>query len=94
MEIDFLVFFKNNAHQTTYKQHFLPTIKIKDCNVKIVRKNFFDQLVRNDQRTCDNVRKIATSQGDDYTTVYLLHYIYFKNYIIIAIDLSKQKALD
>ena len=34
-------------------------------------------------------------KGDDYTTGCLLDYIYFKNYYkIIAIDLSKQQALD
>ena len=33
--------------------------------------------------------------GDDYTTGCLLDYAYFKdNYRLIAVDLSKQKALD
>ena len=42
-----------------------------------------------------SVRKIATGQGDDYTTGCLLDYAYFKDYWkIIAIDLSKQQALD
>ena len=45
--------------------------------------------------TYENIRKIATGQGDDYTTSCLLHYPYFKNsYTMIAADLSKQKALD
>ena len=43
----------------------------------------------------DNIRKIATGQGGDYTTGYLLDYSYFKKYRkMIAIDLSKQQALD
>ena len=43
----------------------------------------------------DNIRKISTCKGDDYTTGCLLDYIYFKNYYkMIAIDLSKQQALD
>ena len=43
----------------------------------------------------ENIRKIATGQGDDYTTCCLLDYSYFKdNYKMIAIDLSKQQALD
>ena len=43
----------------------------------------------------ENIRKIATRQGDDYTTGCLLDYIYFKKYYkMIAVDLSKQKALD
>ena len=46
-------------------------------------------------KTYENVRKIATGQGDDYTTGCLLDYSYFKDhYKMIAIDLSKQQALD
>ena len=46
-------------------------------------------------KTYENIRKIATGQRDDYRTVCLLDYHYFKeNYKIIAIDLSKQQALD
>ena len=58
-------------------------------------KNFFDQPTSNAIKTYQNVRKIATGQGDDYTTGCLLDYIYFKNYYkMIAVDLSKQQALD
>ena len=58
-------------------------------------KNFFDQPVKNDKVTYENIRKIATGQGDDYTTGCLLDYIYFKNYYkMIAVDLSKQQVLD
>ena len=43
----------------------------------------------------ENVRKIATGKGDDYTTGSFLDYSYFKeNYKMIAIDLSKQQVLD
>ena len=46
-------------------------------------------------KTYENIRKIATGQGGDYTTGCLLDYSYFKNhYKVIAIDLSKQQALD
>ena len=58
-------------------------------------KNLFDQPIKNDKITHKNIRKIATGQKDDYTTGYLLDYTYFKNYYkMIAIDLSKQQALD
>ena len=57
-------------------------------------QNFFDQPARNNLRAYDSIRKIATGQGDDYTTGCLLEYNYFKNYCkIIEIDLSKQQAL-
>ena len=43
----------------------------------------------------DEIRKLSTGQGDDYTTGSLLNFSYFeKNYRLIAADLSKQKALD
>ena len=58
-------------------------------------KNFFEQLEKNDLITYENIRKIATGQGDDYTSGCLLDYNYFKSYYkMIAINLSKQKALD
>ena len=61
----------------------------------LMEKIFFDKPVKNDKVTYENFRKIATGQGDDYTTGCLLDYIYFKNYYrMIALDLSKQQDLD
>ena len=78
-----------------YTKYYHPTEEIKDYNVIIDRRNFFDQPVKNDFKTNDNIRKIAIGRGDDYTTGYLLDYNYFKNhYKLIAIDLSKQQKLD
>ena len=58
-------------------------------------KNFFDQPLKNNKVIYENNRKVATGQGNDYTTGSLLDYIYFKNqYKIIVVDLSKQQALD
>ena len=56
---------------------------------------FFDQSIKNDLRTYENIRKIATGQGDDYRTGCLLDYNYFKkHYKMISIDLSKQQTHD
>ena len=58
-------------------------------------RNFFDQPVKNDLVTYDNIRKIAHGQGDVYTIGCLLDYPYLKIYYkMIATDLSKQQALD
>ena len=58
-------------------------------------ENFFDQPIKNNKVTYENIRKIATGQGDDYTTGCLLDYSYFvDSYRMIAVDLSKQQALD
>ena len=58
-------------------------------------KSFFDQPVKNDMRTYDNIQKISPDQGDYFTTGCLLDYKYFrKHYKKIALNLSKQKELD
>ena len=68
---------------------------MKGYNIMIDGKNVFDQPKNSMTRTYENIRKIATGQGDDYITGCLLDYPYFKNhYKMITIDLSKQQALD
>ena len=58
-------------------------------------RNFFNESVKDNLIAHDNVRKIATGQGDKYTTCCLLDYNYFNSYYkMIAIDLGKQQALD
>ena len=60
-----------------------------------MEKILFDQPIKNDKKTYENIRNIATGHGDDYTTGCLLGYAYFKNcYKMIAIHLNKQQALD
>ena len=86
---------ENDAQRTSSKRYYLLNVEIKDYNVMIDGKNFFDQLVKTNNVTYENIRKIATGQGDDYTTGCLLDYIYFKNYCkMIAVDLSKQQVPD
>ena len=72
----FVLLFENGAHWTSYKWFFLPTVETKDYSAMIDRKDFFDQPIKNNQRTYDNVRKIVIAQGGDYTTIY----VYFKNH--------------
>ena len=58
-------------------------------------KNLFDQPTNSLNKTYKNIRKNAIGQGDDYPTGCLLDYSYFKDcYKMIAIELSKQRALD
>ena len=91
----FALSFKDDDGRKSYKQYYLSTINIKDYNVVRDRSNFFDKPIRNDLKTYDNIRKIVTGQGDDYTTGCLPDYPYFKKYCkLIAIDLSKQQKLD
>ena len=90
----FFLAFEDDAQRTNNKRYCLPNVKIKDYNVVIDGKNFFDQPVNSDKVTYENIRKIATGKGDDYRTGCFLDYIYFKNYCkIIVTDLSKQQVL-
>ena len=52
-------------------------------------KNVFDQPIKDNKVTYENIRKIATVQGDDYTIGCLLDYLDYKDsYKMIAVDLS------
>ena len=86
---------KDDDSRESHNQYHLPTVQIKDYNVIIDGRNFFDQPIKNDLKTYDNIKKIVMGQGDDYTTGWLLDYSYFKKYYkLIAIDLSKQQDAD
>ena len=69
--------------------------EIKNYNIMVDEKSFFDQSIKYNKVTYENFRKTATGQGDDYTTGCLLDYPYFKDsYKMIPVDLSKQQVLD
>ena len=77
------------------KKYFLPRGEIKNYNVLIDGRNFYDQPINDLIKQYDEVRKVSTGHGDDYTTGSLLDYAYFKdNYKLIAVDFGKKKALD
>ena len=58
-------------------------------------QNVFDQPVKNNLRTYDNIWKLAAGQRDNCTTDCLLYYLYLKeHYKLIEIDLSKQQVLN
>ena len=86
----FVLAFENDTQRTSAKSYYLPNVAIKDYYVMINGENFFDQPIRNNKVIYENIRKIATSQGDDYTAGCLLDYPYINDtYKMIAIDLSK-----
>ena len=90
----FILAYENDTQITSAKD-YLPNVEIKDYNVMINGENVFDQPRKNNKITYENIRKVASRKGDDYTTGCLLDYPYFKDsYKMIAIDLSKQQALD
>ena len=89
----FVLAFENDDQRISNKRYYIPNVEIKNYNVMIDGKNLFDQPVKNDKVTYENIRKAATGQEDDYTTGCLLEYTHFKKYYkMIAVDL--EEALD
>ena len=83
----FVLFFENENDRTSCSNYYLPIVEIKYYNVMIDGQSFFDQPINSEGKTYENIRKIATGKGNDYTTGCLLDYSYFKeNYKLIAID--------
>ena len=75
--------------------YFISRGEVNNYDVLTHGKTFYDQPINDLIQQYDKVRKVSTVQGDGYTTGYLLDYAYFKdNYILIAVDLSKQKDVD
>ena len=72
---DYLCFAYNNKEgidkvfADSFKKYFLPRFKIENYNIEIDRRNFYDQPINDSIKQYDEVRKISTGQGDDYTTL-------------------------
>ena len=62
----------NQVSFDSYKKYFLPRMKIDKYNIEIDGRNFYDQPINDLIKQYDEVRKISTGQGDDYTTGCLL----------------------
>ena len=72
----FVLAFENDTQRTSSKGYYLPNVEIKNYNVMINGENFFDRPIKNNKITYENIRKIATGKGDDYTARCLLDYIH------------------
>ena len=76
----------NQVSVNSFKKYFLPRVKIENYNIEIDGRNFYDQPINDSIKQYDEIRKISTGQGDDYTTGCLLDFAYFeKNYKLIAL---------
>ena len=74
----FVLAFENENGRTSHSTYYLPKVEIKDYNVMIDGRNFFDQPINSMNKTYENIRKNATGKCDDYKTGCLLYYPYFK----------------
>ena len=89
----FVLYFENDTDRTSYSKSYMPNIEIKDYNVIIDGKPFFEVPIKNKEETYKKI--IEISKNSNYTIGNLLDYEYFKDhYKLIAIDLSKQSELE
>ena len=79
-------------HRDFFSHYYVPNVEIKDSNVLIDGKSFFDLPVKNEEKAHEKI--IEMSWNNDYTTGNLLDFAYFKkNYKLINFDLRKQTKL-
>ena len=91
----FALAFENDTQRKSHTGSYLPDVEIKNYDVIINGENFFDQSIKDNKVTYENIREVAIGKGDDYTNGCLLDYPYFRDsYKMIAIDLNRQQALD
>ena len=92
-----LVYSNQDANSKRFKtrRYYLPKEIIDNYNVISNGKNFYDQAIDSDIKRYEEIRKLTTGHGEDYTTGCLLYYDYIKyHYRLIVVDLSRQKELD
>ena len=89
----FVLSFENEADRNSFSKYYVPKVEIKDYNVLIDGKPFFEIPVKNKEEAYEQI--IEMTKSNYYTTGNLLDDEYFKDhYKLIAIDLSKQIELE
>ena len=80
-------------HRDSLSNYYVPNVRIKDFNVLIDEKSFFNLPLKNEEEAYEKVMSVNRNNG--YTTGTLLDFAYFKKkkYKLISIDLSKQTNL-
>ena len=73
----------NRVTANSHRRCFFPRVKIKNYNIEADWKNLYDQPINNQEtndliKQYDELRKVSTGQGDDYTTGCLLDFAYLK----------------
>ena len=83
----FVMGFSENAERIerdSHRKYFLPKVDIKDHNVLIDRRNFYDQNINDELKKYEELREIMIG-NENYETGYLIDYIYYKdNYKLVA----------
>ena len=87
-----LAYGQDNNDRQSFSRFYLPNVMVKDYNVIIDKLAFFDLTIKTEEEAYEKI--IDISRNNEYTTVNLLDYDYFKKYYkLIAIGLIKQQVL-
>ena len=68
----FVLSFENEEDRTSFSKYYVPKVEIKDFNVLIDGKSFFDVPVKNKEETYEKI--IEISENNDYATCNILDY--------------------
>ena len=68
----FVLSFENENDRASFSKHYVPNVQIKDFNVLIDGKCFFDISIKYDEETYKQI--IEMGRNNDYTTGNLLDY--------------------
>ena len=86
---------RNRVERDSHRRHFLPRLDIKDYDILIDGRNFYHQNISDEFKKYEELRKVMTGRGENYTTASLLDYDSWKNnHKLICCNLSKQKVSD
>ena len=86
---------RNANTEESRRRYYLPRAEIKDYNILINGRNFYDQNVNSSILRYNELLKMTTGRSEDYSKGYLLDYDYYiKEFNIVGIDLSHQAVLD
>ena len=89
----FVLSFEDENDRTSFSKYYVPKVEIKDFNVLIDVKPFFEIAVKNKEEAYEE--NIEMNKNNDYATGNLLDYEYFKDhYQLIAINLSKEIEIE
>ena len=58
----FVLAFENDAQRKVHSGYYLPNVEIKNYNVTINGENFFDQPIKDNKVTYENILKVATGR--------------------------------
>ena len=84
---------RNESVRSSFKKYYVPKVEVKDFNVLIDGKQFFEIPVKNKEESYEAINEM--SKNNDYTTGNLLDYEYFSKHCkLIAINLGKQIELE